>query len=131
MDTSWSAGLKNTMSDWKAKSFSANSTPVEVTDDILNEKVVILMQGKNVFGDAIYSYVQLTLRNLQDLKDSLTGKQNISPSDYGTVVAAGTGEPDQELRSEMAIRYNMVDVPSSIQAQPSNMAEPTGMWDDD
>ena len=43
----------------------------------------------------------------------LTGEQ-FKPSDFGTVLAAGKGEPSQELRSEMAVMYNMVDKPPTI-----------------
>lgn len=99
--------------NWTTKAFSKNSTPVAIDDDILDEKVVILMQGNNVFGDRIFSYVQLTLRKLQELRGDLASTKDFLPSDYGTVLAAGKGDPSPELRSEMAITYNMIDVPKS------------------
>ena len=40
---------------WKTSAFSKNSTPVELDDALLNEKVVILLQGKNIYGDAIFT----------------------------------------------------------------------------
>lgn len=102
------------MTQWTTKAFSNNSTPLELTDDILEEKVVILLQGENNFGDAIFSYLQLTLRNLQQLKHFLQSGEKFMPSDFGTVLAAGRGEPNQELRSEMAVTYKMVDRPQAV-----------------
>ena len=56
---------------WKTSAFSKNSTPVELEEQLLNEKVVILLQGKNIYGDAIFTYLQLTLKSLQQLRDNL------------------------------------------------------------
>lgn len=103
------------MSNWTTKAYSNNSTPLELNDEILEEKVVILLQGENNFGDRIFSYLQLTLRNLQQLKHFLHTGETFMPADFGTVLAAGRGEPSQELRSEMAVTYKMVDRPQAIQ----------------
>lgn len=101
------------MSDsWTTKAYSNNSTPIELTEDILNEKVVLLLQGNNSFGDQIYSYVQMTIRSFEEMKKFLISGQKFMPSDYGTVLAAGRGEPPQELRSEMAVRYKLIDRPA-------------------
>lgn len=97
--------------DWKTRSFSANSTAVEVDPLLLDEEIVILLQGTNVFGDIIFSYIKMTLRNLQALRDSLKRGDKFMPADFGTVLAAGKGEPSRELKSEMAVTYQMVDVP--------------------
>lgn len=98
--------------DWKTKSFSANSTAVEVDPALLDEEIVILLQGTNVFGDIIFSYIKMTLRHLQALRDSLKRGEKFMPADFGTVLAAGKGEPSRELKSEMAVTYQMVDVPT-------------------
>ena len=97
--------------NWTTKAFSKNSTPVELDDAVLDEKVVILLQGDNNFGDEIYSYVQLTIRNLQKMRDFLVSGEKFMPAEFGTVLAAGKGEPSQELRSEMAVTYGMIDKP--------------------
>ncbi len=96
---------------WTTRALSENSTPVELTEEMLQENVVILLQGKNVFGDRIFSYLELTLESLQELKAKMRTNDNFMPSDFGTVLAAGRGEPSDELRSEMAVTYNMIDVP--------------------
>ena len=96
---------------WVTRALSDNSTPVEITEELLKEKVVILLQGRNVFGDKIFSYLQLSLNSLQELKKRMTSGEHFMPADFGDVLAAGKGEPSQELISEMAVTYNMVDVP--------------------
>ncbi len=84
--------------------------PIEETD-LMNE-VVVLLQGNNMFGDQIYSYVKLDLNGFRALRDAMIGRKDFTPSDYGEVVAAGRGEPSQELRDEMRVQYKMVDVPN-------------------
>ncbi|MBY0356131.1 MAG: hypothetical protein K2Q12_10460 [Rickettsiales bacterium] len=116
------------MNDWKTQSYSSNSTPVEITEQLLEESVVILMQGKNVYGDPIYAYVQLSLRNLYGMKQAVQKGDNFMPSDFGSVLAAGTGEPSAELRSEMAVTYNMYDVPKP--AAPKIELPKAPSWDD-
>ena len=104
-------------SDWVASAFSKNSTVLEIDEELLEEEVVILLSGRNRFGDQIYSYLKLTLRNLQELKKALKEKQEFMPADFGTVLAAGRGEPSPELRSEMAITYNMIDKPKPVEVK--------------
>ena len=101
----------------------------EISEESLNELVVILLQGNNVFGDKIYSYLQLTLRKLYDLKAKMDSGENFNPSDFGTVIAAGKGEPTAEVRSEMAIAHQLVDIP---QHQPRAVSShQPRFWGDD
>jgi len=83
----------------------------KVDETFLESEVVILLQGNNVFGDPVYSYVKMIGRKLKDLFLKMEKGENFTPSDYGTVVAAGRGEPTQELKDEMRAEYNMVDIP--------------------
>ena len=116
---------------WKTGAFSKNSTPVELDDTLLNEKVVILLQGKNVYGDAIYTYLQMTLKSLQQLREKMRRQEDFMPGEYGDVLAAGKGEPSAELRSEMAVTHNMIDVPRPKAAPPPSYAVPQPkIWDD-
>lgn len=103
---------------WTASSFSSNSTPVAIDESLMKDEVVILLQGKNRFGDAIFSYVKLNLEKLIEMKRSMLRGQDFMPSDFGTVLAAGRGEPTPELRSEMMVRYKMIDKPNAAAAQP-------------
>ena len=116
---------------WKTSAFSKNSTPVELDDAILNEKVVILLQGKNIYGDPIFTYLQLTLKSLQQSRDKMRRNEDFMPAEYGAVLAAGKGEPTPEMRSEMAVTHNMVDVPRPRAAPPPAFAVPQPkLWDD-
>ena len=116
---------------WKTGAFSKNSTPVAIDDALLDEKVVILLQGKNVFGDQIYTYIRLSLRSLQQLRDKMKKNENFMPAEYGEILAAGRGEPSAELRSEMAVTYNMIDVPRPKQADTDSFAmSAPKLWDD-
>lgn len=116
---------------WKTSAFSKNSTPVEVDDNLLKERVVILLQGKNIYGDQIFTYLQMTLQGLQQLRDKMRKGEDFMPAEYGTVLAAGKGEPTAEMRSEMAITHNMVDVPRPKAVAPPSYAVPQPkLWDD-
>ncbi len=117
---------------WKTSAFSKNSTPVELDEALLAEKVVILLQGKNVYGDPIYTYIQLTLRSLQLLRDKMRKTEDFMPAEYGEVLAAGRGEPTAELRSEMAVTHNMVDVPrpKTSNTPPTYAVPQPKLWDD-
>lgn len=118
------------MTEWVTRAFSQNSTPVEIDEKLLDEEVVILLQGKNNFGDSIYSYIKLPLRNLSKLRSAMRGSQNFLPSDYGNVISAGKGDPSPELRSEMAVTYGLVDVPKPRMPKIST-AQPSVWTEDD
>lgn len=116
---------------WKTGAYSKNSTPVELDDALLNEKVVILLQGKNVYSDPIFTYLELTLRSLQQLRDKMRKSEDFMPAEYGNVLAAGKGEPSAEMRSEMAVTHNMIDVPKPRPAALPTYAVPQPkLWDD-
>lgn len=96
---------------WKTGAYSKNSTPVSLDDDMMEEVVVILLQGKNVYNDPIYIYLKLKLKDLMALRAKMAKREDFMPAEYGEVLAAGKGEPSAELRSEMAITHGMIDVP--------------------
>lgn len=100
---------------WTTKAQSKNSTSVELSEQLLNEDAVILLQGLNTFNDRVYTYIKLTIRNYLKLKEALKEGRVFFPSEFGTVLAAGKGEPPQELRSEMAVTYKLVDTPRKLE----------------
>lgn len=116
---------------WKTGAFSKNSTAVELDESLLKEKVVILLQGKNIYGDMIFTYLQMTLGSLQQLREKMRRQEDFMPAEYGTVLAAGKGEPTAEMRSEMAAMHNMIDVPRPKSPPPPSYAVPQPkLWDD-
>ncbi len=105
---------------WVASAYSKNSTAVEIDDSLKKDEVVILLQGKNSFGDEIFSYLKLDLMRLIELKRAMLKGENFFPSSYGTVLAAGKGQPSKELKSEMAVTHKLVDAPSKkTEKQPT------------
>lgn len=116
---------------WKTSAYSKNSTPLELDEELLSEKVVILLQGKNIYGDGIFTYLQLSLKSLQQLRDKMRKMEDFMPAEYGEVLAAGKGEPGPEMRSEMALTHNMIDVPRPKATAPASYAVPQPkLWDD-
>ena len=70
---------------------------------------VLLLRGKNNFGNLIYSYVKVAFSNIERLQLSLKNRLPFNPSDFGEVIAAGTGEPTPEVQAEIAAQYPMID----------------------
>ena len=44
---------------------------------------------------------RLTGRNLKEMFAKMQNNENFKPADFGTVLAAGRGEPTPEVREEM------------------------------
>ncbi len=107
--------------DWQNKTPGKATLNLQVDPAHLDKTGVILVHGTNTFGDAIFSYLELTMQKLQDMKEALDRNENIKPSDFGTVLAAGRGNPSKELQDEMAAKYNLVPVPTS-RAAPARAA---------
>ena len=109
--------------NWVTRSMSGGVMEQEkephIDEDLLDEQVVVLIQGVNIFGDKIFSYLQLPLRSFRELAKKMRASEKFTPSDYGTVVAAGRGEPSSAVKQEMAVTYKMIDVP---QARPAPQA---------
>jgi hypothetical protein len=78
-------------------------------DRLGEEFVVLLLHGKNSFGDKIYSYLKITLADLQRLKSAMQSGKGFTASDYGTVIAAGKGEPSPEVRAEVSAMYPIMN----------------------
>lgn len=102
-----------------------NVTPLVVEEHLLGEKVVIMLQGTNFFGDQIFSYLELTVEKLQELTVKMQLGQSFNPSDFGTVIAAGKGVPSEELVAEMKSKHNMVEVPKAPPKSPAPAATPS------
>jgi len=83
---------------------------VEMDDSstVKNEPTMLLVQGRNTFGDEIYTYVQMPLGRIDEVKAKLASGQNFVPSHYGTVVAAGRGKPTPAVTEEVGIPQFMI-----------------------
>lgn len=79
-----------------------------------DESTVILLRGKNVFGDIIYCYLKITFGDMEKLQAAMAGTEAFNISDFGSVLAAGRGEPTAEVKAEIAASYPMLESPKSI-----------------
>lgn len=110
--------------NWSERSgFGRFVSPDLVDDRFLDVEIVILMQGTNLFGDEIYSYVELIGRNLKKMFAKMQAGENFTPADFGKVLAAGRREPPPEVREEMRKTYNMIDIPMPGRAVPVIMSD--------
>jgi hypothetical protein len=76
------------------------------------EKIVVLMEGTNLYGDRIYCYLQITLRNLGRLRETHNRGKDFDPRHFGTVLESGLGEPSDEVRERMSRTYKVARTPN-------------------
>jgi Domain of unknown function (DUF2610) len=100
------------LSKWIIPGLMKGGTPPKIPEDLLDEEVVILMNGQNVSNEKVFAFLQLTLRNIRALKEAIDRDDSFMPSEFGTVLAAGTGEPSDELRAKMAAIYTESSIPN-------------------
>lgn len=98
-------------SNWSASGFGRYVSPDLVLDEFLDDEVIVLLQGRNTFGDELFIYLQITGRNLREIFRMMQQGENFKPVDFGSIIVAGRGEPTDELKAEMLNEYNMMDVP--------------------
>jgi len=99
-------------------------------DLLKDEYSVILLQGKNTFGDMIYCYVKVTIPNMEKLQSALKLGGNFSPSDFGEVIAAAKGQPTQEVRAEIGRMYPMLDTPRPFHQPLAPAQAEKKAWDE-
>lgn len=105
-----------------------NENSLPISKSLLREKVVILLQGKNINGDQIYTYTRMALWKLQELRDAMRQNANFMPSDYGEVLHSGYGDPSDELRESLTIEHNMIDVPRGGGPTDTERNEINNLW---
>ncbi len=82
-----------------------------------DEEIVLLLSGYNNFGDKIYNYLKLPLRNVEPLISSVDNGGRFDVREYGEVVAAGVGNPPDEIRQEMESQYRMIRFPKKQEGE--------------
>ena len=86
---------------------SSGGTDIRRASEDLDEIwFILLLRGQKFFGDKIYSYLKITIAGIDSDSKPPCGKaKNFNPSDFGTVIAAGKGEPTDEVKAEIATMY--------------------------
>lgn len=116
--------------NWTASGFGKGVSPDLVKDEFLDVEIIILLQGANMFGDDVFAYLQIVGRNLKEMFGKMQKNENFKPADFGTVLAAGRGEPSAEVREEMMTTYNLLEVPLPRQAPKPVFSQPKFFGED-
>jgi len=100
-----------------------------------DEYVILFFQGKNSFGDLVYCYVKVMYPEMDAMNAALQSGNNYNPGDYGTVIAAGKGDPTDEVKAELAITYPMFDQMRAVNyatspASPAPAPQEKKEWDE-
>lgn len=108
---------------WTTKSSTGKTPPIDM-DGLGDALSVILVQGKNAFGDDIYCYINLPLKNIQLLQKALEENKGFVPSKFGTVLAAGRGEPSEEVKreigqTEFTVAFEPARLPRALGGRPN------------
>lgn len=114
---------------WNTKPLTSDGKII-VDERLGAETVVILMRGKNPFGDRIYSYLKVTLSDLKRMQAAIAQSLPFNPSDFGSVVAAGKGEPTEEVQLEIESMYRVIDGSSSASQPQAAAATQKKAWDE-
>lgn len=75
------------------------------------EEIVLLLGGYNNFGDKIYNYLKLPMKNVEHVIRAVDGGGRFDLREYGEVIAAGLGLPTDEVRQEIEGQYKMISFP--------------------
>lgn len=97
-------------------------TQLSRSEKIIAEKTVcvLLVRGESPEGTPIYAYVAVRADRLEDfMAAQKTGM--FYPEDYGVIIEAGEGDPDEEVRGRMERDYGfnhkmMIDIPDAQHA---------------
>lgn len=110
----------------------SKSPPAASGDDAIDYSkfVVLLLYGKNSFGDQIYSYLKISLGGIEKLKVAMLVGNPFNPSDFGTIIAAGRGEPSDEVRTEIASQYYVLTAQKQDTAPKAAPITETKSWDE-
>ena len=70
-----------------------------------NKDAIALVSGTNREGGRISAYMRMNKKQLQDFSRAIARKQRIDFSDFGEVILACNGDPDEPLRRLMEVEY--------------------------
>lgn len=114
-------------SQWNTKAIGKSLDLMQ--SGVLEEEVVILLLGKNNFGDRIYSFLKLKVKDLMRMQSAMQAGEQFNPSDFGSIVAAGKGEPTDEIKAEIASSYKFVNTGKGTVATQQTPVEEK-KWDE-
>jgi len=111
------------------KSPNPGETTPDFSEFFKEDFGVLLLRGKNNFGDRIYSYVKVSFPNIERMQQSIRDRTPFNPSDFGEIIAAGTGDPPPEVQAEISSQYPMIDQKPATPG-PAAAPPPKKAWDE-
>lgn len=118
---------------WSTEVLGSGGKP-DFASLLKDEFTVILFRGKNAFGDLIYCYLKISFGDMEKLQVAIDAPGTFNISDYGSVIAAGKGEPPDEVKAEVAAAYPMLEKPrplaSGTGAAPAAAKPEKKAWDE-
>jgi tetratricopeptide (TPR) repeat protein len=97
---------------WSIPGFRQRLSPDAIPEEYFDTEIVINLQGTNMFGDLLYTYLKVNGKNLKRLFATMRTGETFKPADFGVVLFAGRGDPPQEVRNEINKEYDVKDVPA-------------------
>jgi hypothetical protein len=95
--------------------FSGDNKASPLTEDekqtLGQEDIVLLLSGFNHNGDKIFNYLKIPLENVEKIIAAVNAGGRFDIREYGEVIAAGLGQPSDDLRKEMEETYKMINFP--------------------
>jgi len=80
---------------------------IPTTEDRERDSIV-LVQGKNIYGEKVYCYLKVDATMFYEVKQKLLAKEKFDLRDYGEVIAAGSWGPSFEEQMDLDREYNML-----------------------
>jgi hypothetical protein len=99
-------------SNWAAPGIGRHMAPDIIDDEYLDEILAIFLQGNNMFGNLVYSYLEIPGRHLRRLFNVMVSGRNFKPAEFGVVLFSGIGTPPPDVREIMRITYHLAEVPA-------------------
>src|SRR5262249_9719252 len=77
-----------------------------IFDKITGDQYTIqLLRGKNPSGDQIYAYVKMNMAQYNRFIEVMKQNKHFNVVDYGTVLAAGRGDPPDLVKRDLEIAF--------------------------
>ena len=90
---------------WSAETIGKNGAKPDFGALLKDESRIMLLRGKNIFGDFVYCYLKVAYPDVERLKAAINGDTNFNLHDFGAVLAAGKGEPPADVKAEIDTAY--------------------------
>jgi hypothetical protein len=78
--------------------------------ELQEEEIVLQLIGKNVVGERIFSYVEIRLSLLQELKSVMQSGSGVNPRSFGRLMVEAIGKPSTQVIEEIERDFPMTRV---------------------